>query len=502
MSDPVRSVLIVGEGVAAWFAALVLKKTGMGMLDIRVMPGRGTAQAAEDELLGSTLPQLGPVHAGLGIDEAGLLRATRGTYKLGTEYLDWGAPGERYVQAFGDLGARLDSIRFHQLLARLHAAGERVDINEYSVAAQAARLNHFAHPAQDPRSPASTYSYAVHFDSRAYADQLRALAERLGVVALGGRLAGVQRRADGFIESVSPEGGEPVRAELFIDATGHAGELIGALGVGFESWAQWLPVDRAIVGAIPRELSAPVVTRVSAHAAGCHVSIPLQDGNLTGFIHRGGELSTEQALLAWQEQAGTRDVAARVVDLAQGRRERCWSHNCIAIGASATVLEPQACAGVQLIHSGLMRLLSLFPDRHCDRVLADEYNRVMAEEQECIRDLVILHYHATRRDDSDFWRECRSMSLPGTLAHKIGLFRHRGVVRQRDEETFGESDWTQVFLGQGIWPERIDPLAAALDLAQLRQQVERMRQIVRRTADALPPHETYLGKSGILAVRR
>jgi hypothetical protein len=36
----------------------------------------------------------------------------------------------------------------------------------------------------------------------------------------------------------------------------------------------------------------------------------------------------------------------------------------------------------------------------------------------------------------------------------------------------------------------------------LRQQVDRMRQIVRRTADALPPHETYLAKSGILAARR
>jgi hypothetical protein len=36
----------------------------------------------------------------------------------------------------------------------------------------------------------------------------------------------------------------------------------------------------------------------------------------------------------------------------------------------------------------------------------------------------------------------------------------------------------------------------------VRQQVERMRQIVRRTADALPPHEAYLAKGGILAARR
>ena len=51
------------------------------------------------------------------IDENEFLSATQGTFKLGIEFVDWGAEGDSYIHPFGTFGQDLHGIPFHQLLA-------------------------------------------------------------------------------------------------------------------------------------------------------------------------------------------------------------------------------------------------------------------------------------------------------------------------------------------------------------------------------------------------
>ena len=51
-------------------------------------------------------------------------------------------------------------------------------------------------------------------------------------------------------------------------------------------------------------------------------------------------------------------------------------------------------------------------------------------EYDRIRDFLILHYHATTRDDSEFWNHVRTMAVPDTLAEKMELLRRRGRDRE------------------------------------------------------------------------
>lgn len=45
--------------------------------------------------------------------------------------------------------------------------------------------------------------------------------------------------------------------------------------------------------------------------------------------------------------------------------------------------------------------------------LSEEVNGVL---------FIILHYNVMQRCDSPYWRDCREMSVPDQLAHKIELF--------------------------------------------------------------------------------
>ena len=61
----------------------------------------------------ATIPHIGEFNSALGIDEDEFLRATQGTFKLGIEFVNWGALGDRYVHGFGFVGQATQALPFH-----------------------------------------------------------------------------------------------------------------------------------------------------------------------------------------------------------------------------------------------------------------------------------------------------------------------------------------------------------------------------------------------------
>ena len=88
-------------------------------------------------------------------------------------------------------------------------------------------------------------------------------------------------------------------------------------------------------------------------------------------------------------------------------------------------------------------------------------------EFERIRDFLILHYHATQREDA-LWRDCRTMSVPDTLRHKIDHFARYGRLVCGSDDLFQSSNWLAVFTGQHVEPQRYDPLADSRDIEGVR----------------------------------
>jgi len=483
---PIERVVIVGGGTAGWMAAAAAAR----FLD----DGQRTITLIESDAIGTvgvgeaTIPPIRGFNALLGIDEAEFLRATGGTPKLGIEFVGWTDGTDRYIHPFGTHGRDIEGLNFHQLWLKLRHEAGIGGIDDYSMAAVAARGRRFAPPSPDPRSPLSGLEYAYHFDAGLYAGYLRGRAEAQGAKRIEGRIVGVEQDERGHVNAVRLEGDRRVEGDLFIDCSGFRSLLLGeTMGVGFEDWSHWLPCDRAI--AVPTERSAPLLpyTRATAHGAGWQWRIPLQHRTGNGHVYASGftgDDEAERVLMAHLESKPTAEP--RRLSFRAGRRTRMWAGNVVALGLAGGFLEPLESTSIHLIQAGISKLFGLFPDKRFTDVERDEYNRLMGDQYTSIRDFIILHYAATTRDDTPFWRHVRTMALPDTLNRKIALFREKGRIFRYDDELFAVPSWVAVMLGQGIMPDGYDPVVDALDAGKVAGALRQMRASYADMAAQMP----------------
>jgi tryptophan halogenase len=491
----IRKVLIVGGGTAGWMAAAFLSQAVGPGIAIELVESEeiGTVGVGE-----STIPPILNFNRSLGLDEDEFVRATQATFKLGLELFNWGAIGERYVHGFGTLGRSTGMVDFHHYWLRMFQAGKVDRLDDYSLNLLAIEKYKFMRGTdQIPNSPLKDIGYAFQFDAGLYARYLRGYAERHGVRRTEGRIVSVQQHPEtGFVTSVTLDRGTVVDADLFIDCSGFRGLLIEqTLHAGFEDWRHWLPCDRAL--AVPSASAGPLTpfTRVTAHAAGWQWRIPLQHRVGNGHVYCSEFISDDEATAVLLGHLDGAPLAEpRQLRFAAGKRKRMWDKNVVAIGLSGGFIEPLESTSIHLIQRGIARLAGLFPNRRFEQADIDEFNRQSALEYEQVRDFIILHYHATRRDDSPFWNRVRTMSIPDSLRRKIELFGANGRVYRDEGELFAETSWIEVMLGQGIIPRGYHPLADAKDEARVLSMLDDVKRVMHAVADRMPTHEAFIAE--------
>ena len=127
-----------------------------------------------------------------------------------------------------------------------------------------------------------------------------------------------------------------------------------------------------------------------------------------------------------------------------------------------------------------------------DPRMVEAYNRWIEMEYDRVRDFLILHYHATERDDAPIWNYCRTMRIPDSLAHKMELFRTRARVVTYKDGLFLEPSWLAVYFGQRVMPRGYDRRADAQDPAEAREQLTRVREKIVLALGRMPSHEDFL----------
>jgi len=490
----IEKIAVIGGGSAGWMTAAALTNSLQGKCRVVLVESEEIGIIGVGE---ATIPPMKLFNASLGIDENDFMRETRGTFKLGIEFVDWARHGQRYMHPFGQFGADFDSIPMHQYWLRERQRGDETPLDDYSVACVAAYKGRFSRPTQDPRLVQSTYDYAYHLDASLYARYLRSYAENRGAERIEGRIVEVMQDAEsGFITGVRLENGEDVAADFFVDCTGFRGLLIeGALETGYEDWTHWLPCDRAVAVPCASDGDLTPYTRSTAHEAGWQWRIPLQHRIGNGYVYCSRYIGDDEAAAKLLGNLDGEPLAEpRLLRFTTGRRKKFWNGNCVAIGLSAGFMEPLESTSIHLIQSSISRLLALFPDRSFDPLVIEEYNRITINEYERVRDFLILHYHATERDDSPLWRYCSGMSIPDTLEYKMEHFRRYGRLVSDGMELFQNPSWLAVHIGQLNWPERYDPLVDERGNVDSTQRLASLKRVINEATNDMPTHKTFIRK--------
>lgn len=494
IDQPVRSVTIIGGGTAGWMTAAALSQW-MTKVDIRLVESDeiGTIGVGE-----ATIPHIRNFLALAGLDQLKMISESKATFKLGIQFIDWGAPGESYIHGFGKIGRDMLWLHPHQLwlAARERMPGQVGHFDAYSINCAASLANRFAFPdASNPHSPLADLDYAYHFDASLFARYLRAECEARGVERIEGRVVEVkQNAASGFVEQVRLSDGREIGGDLFIDCSGMRALLIGdALGIGYEDWTHWLPCDRA--QAVPCASVEPLTpyTRSTARKAGWQWRIPLQHRIGNGYVYASSLISDDevtQTLLANLDGEPMADP--RPVRFTPGRRLKSWDKNVIAIGLSAGFLEPLESTSIHLIQTGIQRLLAMFPSTGFSLADIDECNRQSRTEYEDVRDFIIAHYKVTRRTGDPFWDHVRTMEVPDSLAQRLELFASSGrFFKHNAQELFAEESWVQVLLGQGF-AMRADPVTQFVGDAELSGFLTDVAEVIADVAQSMPDHGEFV----------
>lgn len=491
---PVR-VVVLGGGTAGWMTAAGLAGLLPGLAEVTLVESEDIGIVGVGE---ATLPHIRGYVEKLGIDEAAFMKATHATYKLGIDFRDFGSIGTSYVHPFGSFGEKVTDVGFHHYWLELARQGLAGDLGAYSLAVAAARANRFVPPAQDD-SLASTYGYAYQFDATLFGPFMREHGLKIGVERIEGLVTAVERDpASGDVTALVLGDGRKLFGDLFVDCSGFRSLLIGGeLDEPWEDWSHWLPCDRAAAMPCAHVEGAPLrpYTTAAAMPAGWRWQIPLQHRMGNGYVFSSAFLSEDEACAAIRAAAEGAPLAdPRVLRFRAGRRRTSWQKNVVAVGLASGFLEPLESTSIYLSQMAITYLIELFPENGgIDPRDRDEFNRLVDMEYDRVRDFLILHFHATTRDDSEFWNHVRTMEVPDSLAGKLELWRRAARIEKYSNGLFYDASWIAVYVGQGLLPAAHDPRAALADPMRVKAALDRLRQAIGAEVAAMPDHHAFLG---------
>ncbi|MFM5932397.1 MAG: tryptophan halogenase family protein [Novosphingobium sp.] len=491
-------VAVVGGGSAGWLTATMLD----AMLNGRARPKRVDITLIESPRIPrigvgeSTVPTLLNTLRLLGISERDFLREADATFKQGIKFAGWRSdPSHSYYHTFDRYPpGHID------MLGLSWAASQRNIPFAYYVSAQPSLCDMDKAPKRlgDP-DYAGAMAYAFHMDAEKFAGYLAKVGRERGIEHVQDDVVDVALSGEGRIDSITLAAGASLAADWFIDCTGFARVLTSRLpGFAYHDFADWLICDRAVAMQVPREDGStdPIrpYTTATALDAGWAWDIGLRNRRGTGYVYSSQHISDDEAeaTLRAREMPASANLQTRLLRFRAGRLDKAWIGNCISIGLSGGFVEPMESTGIYLVEYAARTFAELFPLFGRNDLLADRFNRLMADRYDELIDFINVHYVLSDRRDTPFWRDATAPSrMTERVRERVALWQDKMISASdfaNSHQLFGYQNYEFCVYGLDA-PSRT--LARG---TQAIAPIPAVQRTYEKLKDALPDHRHYIAE--------
>ena len=510
-------IVIVGGGSAGWMTAAYLSKALSRKVAITVVESPGIPRVGVGEASFSTLHLFLEF---LGLSEEDWMPECNATHKLAIKFVNWNRQGQHFYHPFQRF-ERVAGISIAEWWLKLRRHAVPFDYSCFTIpkmcdTCRAPRYKDGqvfdskagAYMHSGDRSKAAVldelkiqYPYGYHFDANLFAGFMESCASRRGVNTLVDDVTDVRLDSRGFISSVHTRGDMEVEGDLFVDCTGFRGLLINqVLKEPFISFEQSLLCDCAVAMRVPRDPEKEGVkpyTQATALTSGWIWQIPLRDRIGAGYVYSSTFVSAERAEWEMREHLGSpaEHCHAFHIKMRIGRNRNSWVKNCVAIGLSSGFVEPLESTGIFFIQHGIEQLVTHLHHGYEESAIIG-YNKVINNCIDGVREFLTMHYAASTRADTPFWKATKSeITLPGDLGERMLVWKHRLPTDRTinpQYHGFEAYSWATMLLGLGAVPANS---LGVLDHVNDEEANQKFREINSRTQQLcsdLPSQYEYL----------
>lgn len=452
-----QAIVIAGGGTAGWMTACLMAQAWpVAQISLIESPDIGIIGVGE----GST-PSLKAFFHKLHIPDSEWMSACHATYKTNIRFTNW-SPASGNSSYSHPFISQLDT--FSEKTFYSNCFNRRMGLAFETNPEQFFFNGYLAKAGKAPITPAHfpfRIEYGYHFDSVLLGQFLRTKALQLGVTHLPLTIDAVTQEPDGRIKELICNDGLVVSADLFVDCTGFSSVLMQkTLAVPFQSFANNLFNDAAVVLPTAAFAALPVETQATALSAGWAWQIPLQHRTGNGYVYSSAFISADQAELELRTQLGLldSDVQARHLKMKVGQLQQHWYKNCLAVGLSQGFIEPLEATALHLVQTSVELFIEHYQFTSVTDLQQQQYNQLISERFERVRDYIVAHYKLNSRDDTDYWRANReNLHLSDSLLQILDCWYRRHdldqeIKRQQLSSHFGTSSWHCLLSGYGVYP--------------------------------------------------
>ena len=454
----VKKIVVVGGGTAGLITALILKRKFNYTVDVVLSSKIGIIGVGE----GST-EHFKEFMIYMGIDEKTILKECGATYKLGILFENWG-DGD-YVHTIQE-PFNAKNGQYSYMYAKKISNRERI---LYPKNLSTNHLN---------KSLLTKYADVAnqyHFDTHKLNNFLIKKCKELNINIFDDEIIDVFLNLNGEIEKITGEK-QTYFYDFYVDSTGFKRVLHSKLGSSWKSFSSFLSMNSAIVFPSKDEDNYSVWTLAKAMDYGWRFKIPVQGRHGNGYIFDNNYISPTQAKEELDKCLGYDVQIAREFTFETGYIENPWVKNCVAVGLSASFVEPLEATSIGTsIQQAFMLIHKLA--NYTDKEISS-YNKNFVSIMNNIRDFICLHY-VNNEKKNEMWCNVSQREIPDSLKDKLEIWENRLPIQEDFNSDsnyilFNAQNFLVVLYGMGL-----------MNVDNIRKEYQSTSNFIRQSADTI-----------------